>query len=922
MIQTEPNPDDPGRSHSKLEQAGMKWSVVVVRDKDSLRWLDFDICASELTERVFGLTCTTRSERLWSHVTAPDLPAMTAFGNKAILGGEKAYRQKFRVVNNGRLFWLLEHVEIRPIDENSWNVSGITVETPSESSASEPHLTHADDVQQILNAADCLLWRANVFRKPGGIDAVWVLHIPPSNLYRRIFGCDPPLHPYQLWDVNMVPSLPEMSAKSNAAIIAGASKYEQEYLVLAGGKSRWMHEHVRITKVTEDEWSLTGILMDVTATHEATEALKKSDAQMQHILEAADCLIWHSVLEPDGSGDYAWTTFAADSALYRKLFGERDGKAEDSRLVLDWRKLKVPDLPVMIRRYKGALAKHQPGYEQEFEVVGDRFTYWLHEQVSITPLGNDRFEFVGVITDITHRRHTEEALASEREKLAVTLRAMAEGVITTDVNGYVQFINPAASILVGYEEGECVGVRITEICVLEHKDHARGTLAMPNLLIDSTLELPDQTVLVARSGVKRTVEGCNTPIHDHGSKVIGMVLVFRDITERERMEKELVRASRLESVGILAGGIAHDFNNILTAVIANLSLAKLDIQGDSDLATCVREAESATLRARDLTQQLLTFANGGEPVRSAVDFTSVVREVTEFALHGAKANCTFDLEDGLWPVDADKGQLGRVIQNLVINAVQAMPEGGTIRIVARNHAVIGIGRPAVDPGDYVHISIQDSGTGIKPKDLPHIFDPYFTTKQTGTGLGLAAVYSIIKKHRGLIDVDSELKKGTTFHIWMPALRASKALPEAASLSAIVPMKGKILFMDDEPSIRSMATMLMRRIGLEVVAVSDGREVIDKYNAALEDGTPFSLVIMDLTVPGGMGGREALSYLREIDAAVKVVVSSGYSSDPIMANHKEHGFCGMIAKPYDVGQFNRVIVETLGRGCLGATPSAN
>jgi nitrogen-specific signal transduction histidine kinase/CheY-like chemotaxis protein len=401
-----------------------------------------------------------------------------------------------------------------------------------------------------------------------------------------------------------------------------------------------------------------------------------------------------------------------------------------------------------------------------------------------------------------------------------------------------------------------------------------------------------------------------------------MVLVFRDITERERMEKELVRASRLESVGILAGGIAHDFNNILTAVIANLSLAKLDIQGDSDLATCVREAESATLRARDLTQQLLTFANGGEPVRSAVDFTSVVREVTEFALHGAKANCTFDLEDGLWPVDADKGQLGRVIQNLVINAVQAMPEGGTIRIVARNHAVIGIGRPAVDPGDYVHISIQDSGTGIKPKDLPHIFDPYFTTKQTGTGLGLAAVYSIIKKHRGLIDVDSELKKGTTFHIWMPALRASKALPEAASLSAIVPMKGKILFMDDEPSIRSMATMLMRRIGLEVVAVSDGREVIDKYNAALEDGTPFSLVIMDLTVPGGMGGREALSYLREIDAAVKVVVSSGYSSDPIMANHKEHGFCGMIAKPYDVGQFNRVIVETLGRGCLGATPSAN
>jgi signal transduction histidine kinase/ActR/RegA family two-component response regulator len=428
---------------------------------------------------------------------------------------------------------------------------------------------------------------------------------------------------------------------------------------------------------------------------------------------------------------------------------------------------------------------------------------------------------------------------------------------------------------------------------------------------DLVIDLPSRTKLVVPTGADRLVDGCCAPIHSSGAGVIGTVLVFRDVTGHERLEQELVRATRLESVGILAGGIAHDFNNILTVILGNVALAALDVEGSSDAAHSLREAEKATLRARDLTQQLLTFAKGGEPVRAAVHLDAVVREITTFTLHGSKVRPEFAMPDDLWPADADRGQIGRVVQNLVINAVQAMPEGGTITITLSNEALSASSRVALPAGDYVRIAIADTGVGIKPENLSRIFDPYFTTKQMGSGLGLAAVYSIVNKHRGTIDVQSQLGIGTTFRVWLPASHALVLQDDEADLAVQrVSMKGRVLFMDDEEPIRQLATFFLRRFGFEVVCVADGAEVVKKYRDAMKEGCPFVLVIVDLTVPGGMGGREAVAQLHEIDPRVKAIVSSGYSSDPVLANYREHGFCGVAAKPYEMSDLTRVLRTVL------------
>jgi signal transduction histidine kinase/CheY-like chemotaxis protein len=385
------------------------------------------------------------------------------------------------------------------------------------------------------------------------------------------------------------------------------------------------------------------------------------------------------------------------------------------------------------------------------------------------------------------------------------------------------------------------------------------------------------------------------------------------LEKESRLEAELQRSSRLESLGLLAGGIAHDFNNLLTVIMGNLTLAKLDSAGNPLVTPWLQAAEQGGMRARDLTMQLLTFAKGGDPVRKAVVLSDVVREVAEFALHGSKVRCEFEIEADLWPADVDKGQIGQVVQNIIINGVQAMPQGGTIRVTLGN-ALIAAGAVAdLVAGRYLKLCVTDSGVGIKPEFLPHIFDPYFTTKPQGNGLGLATVYSIVKKHLGRIEVDSKPDQGTTFRIWLPAAQGA---PAAAVHTSELPTKlsGRVLVMDDDEAIRQSATALLRRMGLEASAVRDGAEVLREYPAAQAAGRPFDLVILDLTVPGGMGGRETIEKLRQLDPHVRAVVSSGYSSDPVLAQYRSFGFLGMVPKPYDLTELTKVIHAVLqGRG---------
>jgi two-component system cell cycle sensor histidine kinase/response regulator CckA len=391
--------------------------------------------------------------------------------------------------------------------------------------------------------------------------------------------------------------------------------------------------------------------------------------------------------------------------------------------------------------------------------------------------------------------------------------------------------------------------------------------------------------------------------------------LINEMAERKRAEAELLRSQKLESVGMLAGGIAHDFNNILTGILGNISLAKMFANPEDRLFERLVGAEKASLRARDLTQQLLTFSKGGAPIVKTASVATLLEDSTNFALSGSNILCEFSIPQDLWPADIDEGQINQVINNLVINAVQAMPEGGKLEVRAEN-VTLGADRTEQSlplQGDkYVKISIQDQGVGIPEAYIHKIFDPYYTTKKKASGLGLAISYSIIKKHLGYITAESELGLGTTFHIFLPA--SEKEVP-AEKKAAEIPLAGnqRVLVMDDEEMVRDVAGTMLEHIGYEVEVTRNGAEAIASYKQAKGSHAPFAAVILDLTIPGGMGGKEAIKELIELDPDAKVIVSSGYSTDPVMSKYTEYGFKGVVAKPYEIEQLrqtlNKVIMGT-------------
>jgi signal transduction histidine kinase/ActR/RegA family two-component response regulator len=383
----------------------------------------------------------------------------------------------------------------------------------------------------------------------------------------------------------------------------------------------------------------------------------------------------------------------------------------------------------------------------------------------------------------------------------------------------------------------------------------------------------------------------------------------REIVERQRAEEDLLKMAKLESIGLLAGGIAHDFNNILTAIQGNVSLAKLASKSRDKVYMWLTEAEKASTRAKDLTQQLLTFSRGGEPVRKASNIAGIVRDSCEFALRGSSVRCEFSIPEEVWTVNADEGQISQVISNLVINAHQAMPQGGVIDVTV-DHSEVGPehGLP-IPAGDYVRISIEDHGCGIPEGHLSKIFDPYFTTKEKGSGLGLATSYSIIKKHDGLITVVSTLGRGTTFDVYLPRSNDEVYGTDSPKMK-LVTGKAKILLMDDEQTIVQLTQEMLSMLGHHVDVANEGTQAVELYHRALETSHPYDLLIVDLTVPGGMGGKEVIEILGKSDPKIKAIVSSGYSNDPIMANYKQHGFTGVVSKPYTVQELCKAINQAL------------
>jgi PAS domain S-box-containing protein len=403
--------------------------------------------------------------------------------------------------------------------------------------------------------------------------------------------------------------------------------------------------------------------------------------------------------------------------------------------------------------------------------------------------------------------------------------------------------------------------------------------------------------------------------NDNDAKIISAfgemaAISFRQSSIREALdksEKRLFQAEKLESLGILAGGIAHDFNNILTTILGNVSMAKDQAASRSEISELLTEAATASKRAQTLTKQLLTFAKGGTPVKETASVGDIIKESSLFVMRGSKSGCEFSIAEDLWTVEVDVGQVNQVINNIVINANQAMPEGGIIEIKAENLIIDEGNEWYLKPGRYVRMSFKDEGVGIAEKHLSKIFDPYFTTKHEGSGLGLATAYSIIKKHGGTIVAESLLGIGTTFHIYLPA--SEKEEPEKME-DNVIKGRGKILLMDDEASLRKITGKMLEKLGYEPEFAEDGDEAIRMVKGAKEAKKPYDAVILDLTIPGGIGGKEAIQKLVEIDPEIKAIVSSGYSDDPILANFREYGFKGMLPKPFELSSLGKMLHEVL------------
>ncbi|MDE3153995.1 MAG: PAS domain S-box protein [Acidobacteriota bacterium] len=507
-------------------------------------------------------------------------------------------------------------------------------------------------------------------------------------------------------------------------------------------------------------------------------------------------------------------------------------------------------------------------------------------------------------------KRSEKALAAEKEQLAITLRSIGDAVVTTDTEGHILMLNNMAEVLTGWSQQEALGKPLTEVFqALDPQTGEQIEYAVEAVIADGdgAGERKAQAVLIGRDGTERIVEQTLTPLHQKDG-VVGLVVVFRDVTDVLALEQERLKASKLESLGILAGGIAHDFNNILMAVVGNLSLASMAAV-DEKTQRRLSEAEKACVRARSLTQQLLTFSKGGAPVKKTMALGALLADSSQFALRGSNVKCETAIPEDLWQVDADEGQLNQVINNIVLNAKQAMPEGGQVTVSAVNLTIDPDTRPAgFDQADgrYIRFSIADNGPGIPAEIQKRIFDPYFTTKAKGSGLGLASSYSIVRKHDGCIVVDSEVGVGTTFHIFLPA-SARQTRPAPVPVQETVARgKGRLLLMDDEESVREVASEMLEFIGFEVVAVADGRDAIETYKKELASGHRFDAVITDLTVPGGMGGKDAVAALHEIDPQVFAIVSSGYADDPVMAEPRRYGFQGVVVKPFTVKELGRVL----------------
>ncbi len=674
-------------------------------------------------------------------------------------------------------------------------------------------------------------------------------------------------------------------------------------MIKQNGTKFWTHLASTAVRTVSGQLECRLMISDITDRKQAEEAVHESEAQYRRIVETAQEGIW--AVDASGKTIYVNPQMA-------KLLG-CEPMEMTGRPFADFIS------PQETSDYLSRIQQRKQGRNETYECrFRHKEGHEIWALVSATAQRDGHGRFLGsfaMLTDITKRKRAEEALKQSEQRANEAKNLLKLVLDTIPVR---LFWKDLTSTFMGCNRlfAEDAGFQVPEE-LIGLDDYRMGWREQAERYRQDDLEvMASGKPKVQYEEIQTTPEGkqiwlstSKVPLRNTQDEIIGVLGSYEDVTRRKWAEEELLKAEKIESLGLLASGIAHDFNNILMVIMGNISLAKTGLLPNDKTYERLTTAEIAALKAQKIAQQFLTFARGGAPVKHSVSVANLIQMYGRLTLSGTLSTCEYEIPDDLWRIDADEGQIGQVVTNILINADQAMQDGGVFKVRCENVVISDDDHLPIKSGRYVKISITDPGKGIPEEHLSRVFDPYFTTKEKGNGLGLTSAYSIVKKHEGYLTVESTAGAGATFTFFLPASFALVATPGIKE-PQVEEERRKILVMDDDAMVRDILGAMLERLGHQAEFANDGAQAVEKYVQARQSGAPFDVVIMDLIVPDGMGGREAMERLQSIDPHVKVIVSSGYSSNSVMADFSSYGFSGIMAKPYRFSDLRKKLQEVL------------